>query len=291
MLTPCSGMDDLMGKTAVVTGAGSGMGRAMANRFASAGMKVVLADIEGTVLDEAVAEIVGAGGEALGVVMDAASEQANLDLFATSIEAFGQVNIICLNAGVASGGSVRELTTRDWQWTLGVNLWGVVHGLQAFLNHILDHGDGHVVITASIFGHLSNARSAPYNVSKHGVATLAETLYHELRDEGSSVGVTCLCPGMVNTRILESDRNRPEQLTNVLEREMTDEEAAMREIATEFFAAAKPPADVADLVHDAVLSKQFWLFTDNDFDMHIKTRHTDIAERRDPTRFGGLVEG
>jgi NAD(P)-dependent dehydrogenase (short-subunit alcohol dehydrogenase family) len=283
-------MEELMGKTAVVTGAGSGMGRAFANRFAAAGMKVVLADIEQVALDEAVAEITATGAEAIGVVSDAADEQANLDLFDKTIEAFGQANVICLNAGVGGGGRIHELTTRDWQWTLGVNLWGVVHGLQAFLNHMIDHGDGHVVITSSIFGHLSNTGTAPYNVAKHGVATLAETLFHELEEDGSTVGVTCLCPGIVNTKILESDRNRPEQLMNAQPRELTEEEEAMRAMAAEIFSHAKPPAEVAELVHDAILSKQFWLFTDDDFAPYINRRHDDIEQRRPPTRFGGLVE-
>lgn len=266
------------------------MGRAFADRFAAAGMKVVLADIEEVTLNRAVEEITATGAEAIGFAMDVADEQANRDLFDKTMEAFGQANVICLNAGVAAGGSIGELTTRDWEWTLGVNLWGVVHGLQAFLSHLTDHGDGHVVITSSIFGHLSNARTAPYNVAKHGVATLAETLYHELQDDGSTVGVTCLCPGIVNTKILDSDRNRPEKLMNPLERERTEEEEALREMAVELFGQAKPPAEVADLVHDAIVNQQFWLFTDDDFAPFINTRHRDIEERRAPSRFGGLVD-
>lgn len=283
-------MDDLLNKTAVVTGAASGMGRAFANRFAAAGMNVVLADIEEPALAEATAEITATGAKAIGVVTDASSADANQKLYDQTIDAFGQVNVVCLNAGVGGGGAMHELTVKDWEWTLGVNLWGVIHGIQSFLNPLREHGDGHIVITSSIFGHLSNSGTGPYNVAKHGVATLAETLYHELADEGSTVGVTCLCPGMVNTRILESDRNRPEQLTNQLQRELTEEEAALREMATEFFAHAKAPAEVADLVHDAILSKQFWLFTDNDFDVQISNRHGDIEQRRPPTPFGGLVD-
>lgn len=283
-------MEELTGKTAVVTGAGSGMGRAFANRFAAVGMHVVLADIEQVALDEAVAEITATGAKAIGMVMDAADEQANQDLFAKTIDTFGQANVVCLNAGVSGGGPIRELTVRDWQWTLGVNLWGVIYGMHAFLDHLLDHGDGHIVITSSIFGHLSNTGTAPYNVSKHGVATLAETLYHELQEEGSTVGVTCLCPGMVNTKIIDSDRNRPEQLMNAQPRVRTEEEEAMRAIAVEFFGQAKPPAEVADQVHDAILNKQFWLFTDDDFAPNINRRHDDIEQRRNPSRFGGLVD-
>lgn len=284
-------MDELTGRTAVITGGASGMGRAFADRFAAAGMNIVIADIEQPPLDAAVEELRAGGASAIGVVCDVADEAQNHALFDRTIEEFGQANILCLNAGVGGGGEMVGLTTADWQWVLGVNLWGVIHGMNAFMPHIREHGDGHMVVTASVAGHTSNPRLGPYNVSKHGVATLAESLFHELAEAGSTVGVSCLCPGIVNTRILESDRNRPEQLTNPgIPDEPTEEEELVRSMVTEYFKQAKPPSEVADLVHDAVLSGQFWIFTDHEFDGAINQRHTDIRERTNPTPPGGIVD-
>jgi len=284
-------MQDLTGRTAVITGGASGMGRAFADRFAAAGMRLVLADIEEPALDQAVTELADAGAEVIGVRTDVALLEDNEALRDRTLDAFGQANVICLNAGVGGGGVMSELTALDWQWTLGVNLNGVVYGLTSFLPHLESHGDGHVVITSSIAGHTCHAGMGPYNASKHAVAAIAETLHHEFQQADSSLGVTCLCPGFVSTRIIESERNRPETLTNpgVVE-ERTEEEEMTRAMVLDFFANAKPASEVADLVHDAVVEQRFWLFTDEQFVDNIAVRHQAIQTASNPAPLGTLAD-
>ncbi len=279
-------MDSLLAKTAVVTGAASGMGKAFCARFARAGMQVVAADIEQGALDAAVAELAATGAAVLGVRCDVSQAADHEAVLAAAVERFGSVNVVCLNAGVSGVNKTSwKLSVADWEWTLGVNLWGVVHGFRTFVPHLIDHGDGHVVTTASIAGHVSSPYGAPYNVSKHGVVTMSETLLHELRRAGSNVGVTCLCPGFVATNILDSDRNRPDRRDRPAGSGATGPEGPNRfvEIARRAIESGKPPAEVADLVHDAILSDQFWLFTDDAWDAPIAKRHREIEERAQPT--------
>lgn len=281
-------MESLVGRTAVVTGGASGMGRAFCERFARAGMRVVVADIEQEALDGAVAELEAAGAEVIGVRCDVSKAEENDGLLAAAVERFGAVHVVCLNAGVS--GANRQswlLSVQDWEWTLGVNLWGVIHGIRTFVPHLLEHGDGHVVTTASIAGHMSSPYGSPYNVSKHGVVTLSETLHHELRRADATIGVTCLCPGFVATRIMDSDRNRPDH-DGAPNGVRAPAEGANRfaEIARRAVENGKAPAEVADLVHDAILSNQFWLFTDDIWDAPIGLRHQEIAERVNPTLSG-----
>ena len=285
-------MDSLVGKTAVITGGASGMGRAFADRLARAGMNIVVADIESPPLDIAVTELQAHGTQVLGVrcdVSDAASVQA---LAARAFEAFGTVHVVCLNAGVAGGnGPIETLTEADWTWTLGVNVFGIIHGIAAFLPHIKAHGDGHIVITASIAGLTSFSGAAPYNTSKHAAIAIAETMFSELRDAGSSVGVSCLCPGIVRTRIIESERNRPEALRRAgVPAAPTPEQDDVHRAVLDIFEQAKPPAEVADLVHDAIIAKQFWIFTDEVYTPAIHERLDSIRARTDPPAHGSLVE-
>lgn len=285
-------MEQLAGKTAVITGGASGMGRAFASRFGDAGMNLVLADVEVPALDAAVAELSDAGVNTIGVPTDV-SKRSDMDELAAAAEAaFGDVHIICLNAGVGGGnGLMEDLTEADWQWVLGVNVWGIVHGLGAFLGPMKARDEGHVVITASIAGHTSFPGMGPYNVSKHSAVTIAETLSSELSDAGSAVGVTCLCPGIVSTNIIHSERNRPEDLRTPLiapEPEPGDEAASAAML--DIFTTAKPPAEVADLVHDAVVERQFYLFTDEVYTPAITTRMDDIRERRNPSASGSLLD-
>ncbi|HEV8296770.1 MAG TPA: SDR family NAD(P)-dependent oxidoreductase [Acidimicrobiales bacterium] len=285
-------METLTGKVAVVTGGASGMGRAFVDRFARAGMRVVIADVETAALDKAVAELEATGATVIGIRTDVSDEQQLRDLATQAIEQFGAVNVVCLNAGVGGGnGPMDTLSIADWQWVLGVNLWGIIHGISAFLPHLKSHGDGHVVITASIAGLTSFPNMGPYNTTKHAAIAIAETLFSELRDQGSTVGVTCLCPGLVHTRINESERNRPEALRRpLIPDEPTAERAAMHKAVLEIFGQAKPPAQVADLIHDAVLARQFWVFTDEVFTPAIEQRLDSIRDRTDPSGSGSLLD-
>lgn len=274
------------GKTAVVTGAASGMGRAFCSRFARAGMRIVAADVEVGALEAAVSDLRAEGAEVIGVRCDVSRAEDHEALLAAAVEAFGAVHVVCLNAGVNGvNGPCWEQTVDDWRWTIDVNLWGVVHGVRTFVPHLLTHGDGHVVTTASIAGHTSSPFGAPYNVSKHGVATLSESLFHELRRAGSSIGVTCLCPGFVATNILDAARNRTDGGGAVVGGDEPGDAGTAHfiEVVRRMIDAGKPPAEVADLVHDAVLTDQFWLFTDDVWDAPIARRHREIQERAEPT--------
>lgn len=278
-------MQTLAGRTAVVTGGASGMGRAFCVRLARAGMRIVMADIEDAALQTAAAELAATGAEVLAVRCDVSRPEDHQAVLDAALDRFGQLNVVCLNAGVGgANGRSWTLSLEDWNWTLGVNLWGVVHGIRTFVPHLLSHGDGHVVTTASIAGHTSSPFGAPYNVTKHAVVTLTETLYNELQKESSSIGVTCLCPGFVHTNIIDSARNRPAGTgtgTGTAPRESGG--SRFMEIARRMIENGKPPAEVADLVHDAIINNQFWLFTDEVWDVPIERRHQEILERRPPT--------
>jgi NAD(P)-dependent dehydrogenase (short-subunit alcohol dehydrogenase family) len=268
------------------------MGRAFADRLARAGMRVVLADIEPAPLHAAVAEIEGQGARAIGVVTDVTSERDFDELRTRAIDAFGSVDVVCLNAGVAGGtGPMDTLTVADWQWTLGVNLWGIIHGIRTFLPGLKSQGEGHIVITASIAGLTSFPNMGPYNVTKHGAVAIGETLFSELRDQGSPVGVSCLCPGVVHTNIITSERNRPEALRRPLsEAERTNADLDRGRASLEIFTNAKPPHEVADLVHDAIVEGRFWIFTDEVFTTEIHARLDAIRDRKDPTARGTLLD-
>jgi NAD(P)-dependent dehydrogenase (short-subunit alcohol dehydrogenase family) len=285
-------VESLQGKTAVVTGGASGMGRAFADRFARAGMRVVIGDIEQQALDAAVDELRAGGATAIGVRTDVSSEAEVNALAERAIAEYGQVHVVCLNAGVAGGGGpIETLSTADWQWALGVNLWGIIHGISAFLPHVKGHGDGHIVITASIAGLTSYGSSAPYNTSKHAAVAIAETMFTELRDAGSTVGVSCLCPGLVRTRIIDSERNRPEGLRRPhVDVAPTDGQVEVHRAVLEIFEQAKPPHEVADLVHDAVLARRFWVFTDDVFTPAIHQRLDSIRDATDPPARGNLMD-
>ncbi|HSM76404.1 MAG TPA: SDR family NAD(P)-dependent oxidoreductase, partial [Bryobacteraceae bacterium] len=197
-------MKEFRNRVAVVTGAASGIGRALAVRFAAEGMKVVLADVEEPALQAAAQELRDAGAAVLALRTDV-SQEADVEALAVrTYEAFGGAHIVCNNAGVASRTVPSwEQTSADWQWVLSVNLWGVIHGIRAFVPRMLSSGgEGHIVNTASLAGLTSSPGLAPYNASKHAVATISESLYFELLAVPSSIRVSVLCPGWVNARIV-----------------------------------------------------------------------------------------
>lgn len=287
-------MQELGGRTAVVTGAASGMGLAFAEAFLREGMQLVAADVEAPALARAEEQLAAVRGpEAVLAIRTDVSDPASVNaLRDAALARFGRVNVVCNNAGV---GGVRNpigrLDLSDWQWVLGVNLWGVIHGCEAFVPHLLEHGDGHIVNTASIAGHISLPYMGPYNVSKHGVVTLSETLLHELAHAGSTVGVSVLCPGFVATNLIDADRNRPEHLVRPLD-EPEDAGARERERAAgrELLGQKKPPAEVAQLVVDAVKANQFWIFTDDQFAPVVAERHRSIESVTNPPQARTLVD-
>ncbi len=278
-------MKELNDKVAVITGGASGMGLAFAHRFAAAGMKVAICDIEEAALTGALAGLTDAGATVFGELCDVTDIESFRRFAADAEEAFGPAHVVCLNAGVAGSGEMVDLTLSDWNWVLGVNLWGVVHGLDIYLKGLVSRNEGHVVVTASVAGHTSFPNLGPYSASKHAVSTIAETLHNELAVAGSDVGVTSLCPGFVATGIFASGRNRPEHLTDPLAELPSDEELERQRMIQEWMAEnAKDPGEVADLIHDAVLEQTFWVFTDPDHIESIERRHEEIRDRRNPAQ-------
>ena len=280
-------MRELRGKTAVVTGAASGIGRALAHRFAAEGMQVVLADIEPGPLEEAAAALRDEGATVLAVPTDVSRGDQVQALADRAVERFGRVDVVCNNAGVSVGGPIWECTVADWEWVLGVNLWGVIHGVRTFVPILLRQGgEGHVVNTASVAGLTSGPFMGIYNVTKHGVVTLSETLHKDLRLLGSSIRVSVLCPGFVNTRIADSDRNRPSPLANPVERERPEE---LERMIRAMLASGLPPAQVAAMVVDAIRTERFYVLTHPDLTRLVRQRMEDILEQRVPEAAIGIT--
>lgn len=284
-------MKDLIGKVAVVTGGASGIGRAIATALAAEGVRVVVADIEQPPLDETVAAIEAAGGTALGSTCDVSSWDEVEALRDRCDAEFGPADIIVNNAGVAGGGPISMIELSAWEWTLGVNLWGVIYGVRAFLPAMLERGSGHIVNTASIAGHLASSGMGAYNTSKHAVSGFTETLQQEMVDGDTGVGVTCLCPGFVATNIVSSERNRPERYREGgpdLEPRpgLSDSGSAIADA----YAAQMKPDVVAAQVVQAIRDDQLWLFTDELADDLIRQRHADIEARTTPGKRTHLIE-
>jgi len=277
-------MKELRGRVAVVTGAASGIGRALAERFATEGMKVVLADVERDALAGVEKALTAGGAAAIAVPTDVSKAGEVEALAQRTLDAFGAVHVLCNNAGVVTAGPVWERTVADWEWVLGVNLWGVIHGVRVFLPIMLGQdADCHVVNTASMAGLISGPFNAIYHVTKNGVVSLSESLHHELAFVGARVKVSVLCPGWVSTRILESERNRPSALATAPTRPPTPLEATMEQTVRQLLATGLPPARVAGLVVDAIRAERFYILTHPEWKGMIRTRMEDILEDRPPT--------
>ncbi|HSS08599.1 MAG TPA: SDR family NAD(P)-dependent oxidoreductase [Acidimicrobiales bacterium] len=221
-------MEDSEGRTAAVTGGASGMGRALVERMAAEGMNVVVADTEERALDAVVDRLTSFGRPAIGVRTDV-SQLADLEALAdAATKAFGAIHVLCANAGVMVGGRIEELTADEWEWVIGVDVWAVIHAVRVFLPLIERQCDGHLVATSSASGLAAPAFIAPYGVAKAGVIALMETLRRELDARQSPIGASVLCPGMVNTRLTESERNRPPGLSG---RSNTEEGCKFSELA------------------------------------------------------------
>ena len=268
------------GKVAVITGAASGIGLGLANAFAAAGCSVVLADIDQSALDAAAAEVGAHGVETLTVVTDVSKAEQVDALAAATMERFGAVHVVCNNAGVGGVGDPWLGPIETWEWVIGVNLWGVVHGVRAFLPHIVMSGGGHIVNTASMAG-LYPGFAAPYDATKHAVVALTEGLYSTVQSAQLPVGVSCLCPGWVRTGIAESDRNWPAELGDAPER------TAAQEVSLNYLRRAidegMPPAAVADLVVEAVRDDRYWVFPHPEWvDIAMERFHT-VGEGLNPS--------
>jgi NAD(P)-dependent dehydrogenase (short-subunit alcohol dehydrogenase family) len=270
-------MRDLRGKTALVTGGASGIGRAMAERFAAEGMRIVLADVEPGALETTAAALRTGGADVLAVPTDV-TDGAQMEALA---ERAGRVDVLCNNAGVAISGPVWLHTVADWEWVLGVNLWGVIHGIRVFVPRMIAQGGpGHVVNTASVAGLTSNPMMGVYNVTKHAVVTLSETLHKDLALVGAPIKVSVLCPGFVQTAIADSDRNRPQALQNA---DAAPRAEAMEQIVRQALATGLPPSQVAQDVLDAIREERFYIQTHPQFASHIRERMEDILQNRVPS--------
>jgi len=278
-------MKEFKDKVAVITGAASGIGRGIAERCAQEGMKIVLADIEKEALTKTEEEMKGKGATVLAVPTDV-SKARDVDALAQkTLDAFESVHLLCNNAGVGGGTSIWESTLADWEWVIGVNLWGVIHGVRTFVPIMLKQDtECHIVNTSSVGGLLSGPVLGVYKVTKHGVVTLSETLYHELTQQGAKIGVSVLCPGVVRTRIGESERNRPLALRNPpIERTPTPEELAFMQRLQERTQNGTPPEQVADQVFKAIKEEKFYILTHPEFKESIQLRMEDILQERNPT--------
>jgi len=276
---------DLKGKVAVVTGGASGIGRAMAERFAAEGMKVVLADIEEGALARAESEMRAAGATVASKRTDVSQGEDVEALARFTVDTFGAVHVLCNNAGVGVGGNSWQQTEADWEWVLGVNLWGVIHGIRAFVPIMLEQGDEcHVVNTASGAGLHTRPWLAMYCASKHAVVALSECLHHELSLTGSKVKVSVLCPAVVNTRIGESERNRPDVLRNAADAGVPGQQMqAMEQAFRALLATGLPPEQVAGAVVDAIKAERFYIITHEETKGRVRSRMQDILEDRSPT--------
>lgn len=278
-------MDDLSGRTAVITGGASGIGLAMARRFGAAGMRVVLADVEADPLDVAVEDLADAGVEVAAMHCDVSDLDAVRQLESFSREQFGEVHVLCNNAGVGSGGLISEPDDIElWRWVIDVNLWGVIYGCKTFLPAMIEHGHGaHIVNTASMAGHASAPLMGPYNVSKYGVVALSETLVKEMQMTRSGIGVSVLCPAFVQTAIGSSRRNMPDELKAELgSHAPSDTQSAIDQL----IAAGMPATEVAEAVHDAVLDNRFWILTHEESKVAITDRARQIVEGINPAPTG-----
>jgi NAD(P)-dependent dehydrogenase (short-subunit alcohol dehydrogenase family) len=266
---------DISGKTAIVTGAASGIGLGIATALAEAGANVVTADIQKDAVEQAAHGLSGTNKRVMPVRIDVTQEQSVLDALAEAKRAFGKLHIACNNAGVPMHGSkLIDVPPADWTFVIGVNIWGIIHGIRHFVPAILEHGeDGHIVNTASVAG-FQNRRGTnqgPYSMSKYAAVSLSEALEHEL--EGTNIGVSVLCPGPINTNIARGARNRPEHMGGPQVR--ASDEAVLAERLT---TTGLDPKIVGERVVDAIRAKIFYAFVSAVPAETIKARHRRIEE-------------
>lgn len=278
-------MQELSGKTAVITGAASGIGLAMAHRFGVAGMNLVLGDVEPDALDIASDALSDAGYDVAAMRLDVTDLDGIRAFESFARESFGATHVLCNNAGVGAGGPVSDPDNLDlWRWTIDVNLWGVIYGCKVFLPGMIEHGEpAHIVNTASMAGHLSAPMMGPYNISKYGVVALSETMVKEASLMRTQVGVSVLCPAFVQTAIATSDRNLPPDLRAARASDGAEAAPSSTQSAIEqLVASGIPTAEVADAVHDAVIGNEFWILTHDESRSAITERARQIVEGINP---------
>jgi len=267
------------GDVAVVTGAASGIGFALADRFASAGLHVVVADVEPAALDDAVARLAERGTEALGVPTDVSRPDDVQALATATLERFGGVQVVCNNAGVMSQADPWGGPLSAWEWVIAVNLMGVVHGVRAFLPHLALGGRGHIVNTASMAG-LFPGLSPIYDATKHAVVAITEDLFHAMHDAGLPVGVSVLCPGWIRTRIADAERNWPDDRGDLPAAAPTA--AVIKPHLDRVISEGMTPAAVAEVVATGIEEDRFWLLTHPDWMPMTVARWDSIAEGANP---------
>lgn len=280
-------MDDFHGKVAVITGAASGMGREFATLAASLGMKLVLGDVQRKALEKAAEELMDGGAEVLAMVCDVSKGAHVQELADSAMARFGAVHLVFNNAGVGAGGLVWENAIEDWEWVLGVNLWGVIHGVRAFTPVMLECAAkdpayrGYIVNTASMAGLLNSPALGIYNVSKHAVVALTETLYHDLQLVDAPIGVSVLCPYFIPTQIAQSHRHRPDELRT--DEIMTASQMAAQAVTENAVGAGKvSAAEVARLTFDAIRAERFYVFSHPQALKAVAERDDALVQGRQP---------
>jgi len=274
-------------KVAVITGAASGIGRSLAARCAREGMKVVLSDVEEGALAKVERELKAEGASVTSILTDVSKVDDMEALAQHTLDTFGAVHLLCNSAGVGAGGSIWESTWKDWEWVLGVNLWGVIHGVKVFVPIMLSqNSEGHIVNVASAAGLLTNHPSAPYQVTKHAVVSLSEHLYHSLDQRSAKIKASVLCPGWVKTQILNSARNRPPELQNKPEEVLSGPEVdAVIEFMRQAVEGGLSPDQVADQVFEAIQNEKFYILTHPEFNAAVQARMDHILGGLDPSKY------
>jgi NAD(P)-dependent dehydrogenase (short-subunit alcohol dehydrogenase family) len=290
-------INDFKNKTAVLTGAGSGFGLECARIGAKLGMNLVLADVQQDALDKAVAEVTALGAQVLPFQLDVSKADQVEAMGAATLARFGAPHLVFNNAGIGAGGLIWENTAKDWEWVIGVNVMGVAHGVRVFTPMMLDAAKkdpayrGHIVNTASMAGLLNAPNMGVYNVSKHAVVSLSETLYQDLQLVTDQVSASVLCPFFVPTGISQSHRNRPEEFkqrgvkptkSQLIGQAMSDKAVGSGKVSA---------ADVAQMVFDAVAANHFYIYSHPKAIASVQTRLEDVLQARNPTDpFAGKPE-
>jgi NAD(P)-dependent dehydrogenase (short-subunit alcohol dehydrogenase family) len=277
-------MKEFKGKVAVITGAASGIGRGIAELCMQKKMKVVLADIEEAELRKTEQALQAKGASVLAIRTDVSKASDIESLAQKTLDAFGAVHLLFNNAGVSGGLTIWESTLADWQWVINVNLWGVIHGLRVFVPIMLQQQMAcHIVNTASIAGLTSGQGPGAYRMTKHGIVSLSETLYFELKQRNAQIGVSVLCPGLIRSRIFESARNRPKELQNPSGDLLTPERQTLLKLFQESLESAMSPEQCAELVFRAIQQNTFYILTRTKDKEDIQQRMENILRGRAPT--------